>query len=148
MGNINSSTCCGSSFEFSFDPCSLWKAPDTVTVYRWYGENPEIEEIEFVYTEEALPEVPENSVVLTSENNTFDISDYNPENLKSVTIVLENEVYNGGGQIVSDNWTASSFVINRACGKTVTVDVSNMSDTFSVNFWNEDSVIESIILNY
>lgn len=148
MGNINSSTCCGSSFEFSFDPCSLWKAPDTVTVYRWYGENPEIEEIEFVYTEEALPEVPENSVVLTSENNTFDISDYNPENLKSVTIVLENEVYNGGGQIVSDNWSASSFVINRACGKTVTVDVSNMSDTFSVNFWNEDSVIESIILNY
>ncbi len=145
--NISRSSCDGNTFEFSFDETALWRAPDTITVYKWSGEDPVIEEIEFTYAEEPEFVVPEGSVVLAS-SDTYDISEYALGYVTSVTIVLKEEIYNGGGQIVFDNWSSSSFNITRASGRTITVDVSNTSDSFSINLWGDESGIESVIVNH
>lgn len=147
-GSINSCTCSGNVFEFAFSPESLWSAPDSITVQSWGGAAPEITEIEFIYSEDAEAVIPESSVLLVSEDNRYDISAYDKSEITSVTFVLRNEVYNGGGQIVFDNWSSSSFNLNRAAGKTVTVNVSNVSDVFSINFWGASPEIECVILNF
>ncbi len=140
--SINSTTCSGNTFEFSFDNLGLWRAPDTITVYRWAGEDPEIEEIEFTYTEDtAIPE--DGFVIAPSDNGSFEISN---TDIKSVTIVLKEEVYSGGGQIVFDNWSSSSFNITRANGRAVTVDVSNASGRFNINLWGDPAEIEYVIV--
>ena len=147
-GSINKGTCKGNTYELSFNPLSLWAKPDTITVNKWSGEDPEIASIDYVYVKDEMPVIPETSVVLTSENNSFDISGYNKDEIKSITLILKNEAYNGGGQIVFDNYSSSSFNINRAAGKAITVNVSNVSNKFNVNLWGDSCEIDKVVLNY
>ena len=144
--SINNSTCSGNTFEFSFNNLALWRAPDTISVYRWAGEDPVIESIEFIYTED--PAIPDDGVQITaSEDGSFDISALDPETVESVTIVLKEEVYNGGGQIVFDNWSNSSFNITRASGRAFTVDVRNVSGRFNINLWGDSAEVEKVIVH-
>lgn len=147
-GSINSSTCTGNVYEFRFSQSDLWAAPDTFAVCRWSGTDPEILEAEFICSESEKTEIPENSAVITPENGRYDISAYDASEICSVTLVLSEEVYSGGGQIVFDNWSSASFSLSRALGRTVTAEISNISDSFTVNFWGDTAEIEMVILNF
>lgn len=140
-------------FEFRFNQNSCWNTPDSLRIfdYNSYCSLGEIEEIVFIYKINPNVEgLPDNSVKLTSDNNTFDISEYRSiGNIESITINFADYTYGGNGALVFGNWESSySFNMSRENGKSITIDVENIADTFTIYNWYNLSSITSIELNF
>lgn len=81
----------------------------------------------------------------------FDLSEYDFENVKSVTLVFDGIVYSGNGAIITGENGAFpyNFLMNRSNGSSVTTNVNgNLSDTLSFSNYYNLKNLSYIALNY
>ena len=154
---LNSNTVSGNNIYIAIDQYSLQSAPDTLTIYDWYNTEATLGDITvtFYYMEDEEVEIADSSDILYNADNAiadqFDLSEYDHENVKSVTLVFDGVVYSGYGAITVDEngGFPYNFSMNRSKGNSITIDINGtMSDTLT--FFNHYNLrnINYIALNY
>ena len=154
---LNSNTVSGNNIYIAIDQYSLQSAPDTLTIYDWYNTEATLGDITvtFYYMEDEEVELADSSDILYNADNAiadqFDLSEYDHENVKSVTLVFDGVVYSGYGAITVDEngGFPYNFSMNRSKGNSITIDINGtMSDTLT--FFNHYNLrnINYIALNY
>ena len=99
--------------------------------------------------------VADSSDVLYNSDNAiadhFDLSEYDYENIQSVTLVFDDIVYSGYGAIVTgeNGGLPYNFCMNRSNGNFITIDVNGtLSDMLSFSNYYNLKDISYIVLNY
>lgn len=155
---LNNVTVNGDTIDIAIDQYSLQSALDTFTIYDWYNTAAtlgEIESVTFYYTDDEEINIAPDSVILqNSDNETanqFDLSEYDYENVQSVTLVFNGITYNGCGAIITGEYgnIGYNFNMNRTNNYSITIDVNGeLTDKLNFsNYWNLKE-LSYIALNY
>lgn len=154
---LNSNTVNGNTIDIAIDQYSLQSAPNTLTIYDWYNTASTLGDIvvTLYYMEDAEVEIADSSDVLYNADNAiadqFDLSEYDYENVQSVTLVFDGITYSGYGAIITDEngGFPYNFSMNRSNGNFITIDINGtMSDTLIFSNYYNLKDISYIVLNY
>ena len=155
---LNSNTVNDNTIDIEIDQYSLQSAPDTLTICDWHNTAEtlgNIVSVTFYYMEDEEVKVADSSDVLYNSDNAiadhFDLSEYDYENIQSVTLVFDDIVYSGYGAIVTgeNGGLPYNFCMNRSNGNFITIDVNGtLSDMLSFSNYYNLKDISYIVLNY
>ena len=155
---LNNITVNGNTVDINIDQYSLESAPDTLTIYDWYNTAStlgDIESVTFYYIDNEEVNIAEDSVIIQNTdgetNNHFDLSEYDYENVQSVTLVFDGITYGGSGAIISgeNNDVRFNFNMDRTNNYSVTVDVNGtLTDSLSFSNYYNLKNLSYIALNY